>query len=576
MLKKFILIFAIVASNLFSMNQFAKAFGDKRDNYFNPTITKKYEDEYYLADYFSGDIMIYDKDFKLKRVYGENEKLNDINKIGDELWISNGEKNYIKIINLVTSKISYMGQKGIRRNEFSNPGEIEKDNSYIYIVDEHNDRLQVFNKDKTFVKEFNFPNTNKSKVGFSLNYSIKKMNEFIFILDKGNKLIYKYKDFSLIETIDLKNFLEPYKLYVVDKKIFVYEKRRNEFVDIYTNKKSVLDLERDISLTDIKAFGEGSMGVYLTKNSKLYYFSLVADTSKELKTIVPVEKGYYIKPLEIRIDENKNVYVLDGVLNEILVYYPNGNFMKRVQNLPQDSYSFDIDVNGDFLVLSNKTNSLYRISENSKVVDYIENSSTIMSYEPYFYKGKNKKGLIDNILYYNKILVDKKNNLIYLTDNKNKKIKILNAKFRLLNNFGKREGLVNTLSKKMSPDTFSNNDYNRNSIVDIQLNSNLYIIDSPYKRIMEYSENTFVKALNNEKFSTGINSISFYKDKIIVVDKDQYKLYVFSKDMKLEKEINMANKGYRPIKVRGNLLIVTTYVKEFNEKYIILDISTLI
>lgn len=148
MLKKFILIFAIIITNLFSMNQFAKAFGDKRDNYFNPTITKKYEDEYYLADYFSGDIMIYNKDFNLKRVYSENEKLNDINKIGDELWISNGEKNHIKIINLVTNKISYIGQKGIRRNEFSNPGEIEKDNDYIYIVDEHNDRIQVFNKNK--------------------------------------------------------------------------------------------------------------------------------------------------------------------------------------------------------------------------------------------------------------------------------------------------------------------------------------------------------------------------------------------------------------------------------------------
>ena len=52
------------------------------------------------------------------------------------------------------------------------------------------------------------------------------------------------------------------------------------------------------------------------------------------------------------------------------------------------------------------------------------------------------------------------------------------------------------------------------------------------------------------------------------MDKDLYKLYVFSKDMKLEKEINMAKKGYRPIKLRGNLLIVTSYVKEFNEKYI--------
>ena len=53
--------------------------------------------------------------------------------------------------------------------------------------------------------------------------------------------------------------------------------------------------------------------------------------------------------------------------------------------------------------------------------------------------NKNKKGIIDNVLYYNKIIVDKKNNLIYLTDNRNKKIKVLNAKLKLLNDFGKKE-----------------------------------------------------------------------------------------------------------------------------------------
>ena len=576
MLKKFIFIFIIAITNLFSMSQFGKAFGDDRNNFFNPTITKKYQNEYYLADYFSGDIMVYDMDFKLNRVYSENEKLNDINKIDDELWISNGEKNNIKIINLITNKVSIIGQKGIRRNEFSNPGEIEKDKDYIYIVDEHNDRVQVFNRDKAFVREFYFPNKSKTKVGFSLNYSIKKMNEFLFVLDKSNKLVYKYKDFNLIETIDLKNFLEPYKLYFVDKKLYVYEKRRNEFVDIYTNKKSSLDLDREISLVDIKAFGEGPMGVYLTKNSKLYYFSLVADTSRELKTIVPVEKGYYVKPLEIKKDDKGNVYVLDGVLNEILIYTSSGNFIKRIQNLPQDSYSFDIDINGDFIVLSNKTNSIYRINENSRVVDYLENSSTVLAYEPYFYKDKSKRGIIDNILYYNKLFIDKKNNLIYLTDNKNKKIRVLNAKFKYLNEFGKRESVVNTLSKKMSPDTFSFNDFNRNSLVDIEINDSIYIVDAPYKRVLEFKGNSFVKALSHEKFTTGINSISIYKDKIIILDKNLYMIYVFSKDMKLEKEINMARNGYRPIEISENFVIVTSYVKEFNEKYLIIDIEKLI
>lgn len=575
MLKKIIFLFTLIGLNLYSMTQFGNAFGDKRDNYFNPTITKKYEDEYYLADYFSGDIMIYDKDYKLKRVYSGNEKLNDLNKIGNELFISLGEKNHIKVLNLLTNKTFIMGQKGIRRNEFVNPGEIEKDGTYIYIVDEHNGRLQVFNKDKIFVKEFNFPNKNKNNVSFSLNYSIKKMNEFLFVLDKSNKLLYKYKDFALTNTIDLKNFLEPYKLYVIDKKLFVYEKRKNEFVDINSNKKAVLNLEKDLSLVDIKSFAEGPMGVYLTKNSKFYYFSLIAETSKELKTILPLGKGSYVKPIEIKKDKNNNVYILDGVLNEILIYDQKGFFIKKVENLPQDSFSFDIDINGDFIVLSNKTNSIYRINEKGKIIDSLENNFNILAYEPYYYKEKKKIGIIDNILYYNKLSIDIKNNRIYITDNKNKKIKVLNAKFSLIEEIGKKESVLKTLSKKTSPDVFSFNDYDRNSLNDIIIHGNIFVIDSPYKRIMEFNGKTFVKSLNYEKFTKGINSISFYKDRIYIVDKDLYKIYIFDKEMKFLKEINMAKKGYKPIKLVENLLITTTYMKEFNEKYVILDISSL-
>lgn len=575
MLKKIILLFILTGFNVFSISQFANAFGDKRDNYFNPTITKKYGDEYYLADYFSGDIMVYDKDYNIKRVYTGNEKLNDLNKIGNELFISLGEKNHIKIINLLTNKITTLGQKGIRRNEFVNPGEIEGDETYIYIADEHNGRMQVFNKDKVFVKEFNFPKPNKNKISFSLNYSLKKMGEFLFVLDKGNKLVYKYKNFKVEGTIDLKNFSQPYKLYVVDKKLFVYEKTKNEFVDLNNNKKSVLDLEKEISLVDIKTFAEAPMGVYLTKNSKLYYFSLIAATSKELKTILPVEKGYYVKPLEIRKDSKENVYILDGVLNEILIYNPKGVFIKKIGNLPQDSYSFDIDINGDFILLSNKTNSIYRINSNGKTVDSLENNSILLAYEPFYYKGKSKTGIIDNILYYNKLVIDKKKNQILISDNKNKKIKVLNAKFSLVEEIGKKENVFKTISKKISPDVFSFNDFDRNSLNDIVINGNLYIIDSPYKRIMEYNGKTFVKSLNYEKFTRGINSVSFYKDKIYVVDKDLYKIYKFDKAMKLEKEINIAQKGYKPVKLYGNLLIATTYMKEFNEKYVILDISSL-
>ena len=388
-----IIIFLVFTINILSMTQFGKAFGDKKDNFFSPSIIKKYDNEYYMADYLSGDLMIYDKDYNLKRIYAANGKLNDLNKIGNELWLSIGDRSYIKVINLSDNNTIEFGQEGMRRGEFSNPGEIEKDDKYIYIADESNNRVQVFDKQKVWVKELSLPKTKISKSSFGLNYSIKKVGINLYVLDKKNKKIYNYENLTLKNTVDLKNFIEPYKLYNVDKKLFVYEKVKNEFVDIKTNKKIKMDVPSDVTLIDIKTFGEAPMGVYFAKNSQLYYFSLIAETSRPLKKVLPVGEGYYVKPIDIKRDISKNVYILDEVLNEILVYSAVGKFIKKIGNLPPSSYSFDIDNNGDFIILSNKTNSIYRLSYNGRKINSLENSYNLLAYEPYYYKDKKKKGI---------------------------------------------------------------------------------------------------------------------------------------------------------------------------------------
>lgn len=570
-----IIIFLVFTINILSMTQFGKAFGDKKDNFFSPSIIKKYDNEYYMADYLSGDLMIYDKDYNLKRIYAANGKLNDLNKIGNELWLSIGDRSYIKVINLSDNNTIEFGQEGMRRGEFSNPGEIEKDDKYIYIADESNNRVQVFDKQKVWVKELSLPKTKISKSSFGLNYSIKKVGINLYVLDKKNKKIYNYENLTLKNTVDLKNFIEPYKLYNVDKKLFVYEKVKNEFVDIKTNKKIKMDVPSDVTLIDIKTFGEAPMGVYFAKNSQLYYFSLIAETSRPLKKVLPVGEGYYVKPIDIKRDISKNVYILDEVLNEILVYSAVGKFIKKIGNLPPNSYSFDIDNNGDFIILSNKTNSIYRLSYNGRKINSLENSYNLLAYEPYYYKDKKKKGIVDNTTYNNKIVIDKSKSLIYITDNKDKKIKVFDASFNKITEFGKKENVLKTVSKKVSSNAFSFNDFDRNSLRDIQINGSTYIIDSPYKRVMIFNNNIFSKNIESEKFSNGLNSISFVGDKIYILDENSYKIYIFNKEMKLEKEINMAQKGYKPIKLSGNLLIATTYVKDFNEKYVILDISSL-
>ena len=161
-------------------------------------------------------------------------------------------------------------------------------------------------------------------------------------------------------------------------------------VPLKTNKKIKMDVPSDVTLIDIKTFGEAPMGVYFAKNSQLYYFSLIAETSRPLKKVLPVGEGYYVKPIDIKRDISKNVYILDEVLNEILVYSAVGKFIKKIGNLPPSSYSFDIDNNGDFIILSNKTNSIYRLSYNGRKINSLENSYNLLAYEPYYYKDKKK------------------------------------------------------------------------------------------------------------------------------------------------------------------------------------------
>lgn len=574
MFRKKIVIFCIITINVFSMIQFGKAFGDKKDNFFNPTITKKYDNEYFLADYFFGEIMVYDKDYKLKRIYSGVENLNDLSKIGNELWISLSSKNSIKIINLLDNTSKTFGDKGLRRGEFINPGEIVTDSKYIYIVDEGNNRIQIFDMNKNYVREFTLPKSNK-KNAYSLNYSICSVGGKLYCLDKVNKKLYRYKNFQLETITDLKNFIEPYKVYGINNTLYVYEKTKQEFVNIITNKKAKLDMDNEVGIIDIQTFAEAPFGIYFTKNSKLYYYSIIAETSRELKSMMPVAEGFYVKPLDIKIDANKNMYVLDGVINAILVYTSNGKYLKTIKNLPENSYSFDVDANGDFVVLSNKTNSIFRINDSGKVVHKLENSINVMAYEPYYYKKKGKKGIIDNNLYNNKLVIEKSTGYIYITDNQNKKINCLNAKFEKVTTFGKKESVINTFSNKKSTDTFSANDFDKNSITDITINGNIYVLDAPYKRILVFNGSTFVKSFQHEFSSKGLNSISIGSDKIYVVDKDNYKVLIFDKNMKLIKDIDFAKKGYKPIEIIGNYLIATSYVKEFNEKYIIVNINSL-
>ncbi|MBN1467354.1 MAG: hypothetical protein JW924_01420 [Fusobacteriaceae bacterium] len=565
MLKKIVFYFLFII-NLFSLTKFGENLENSYKINFTPSIIKKTDEGYFLYDYFNKAIMVHDLNFKLKDILKIDVNINDFYIYDNKIYYSNGESGTFEVFDIKNKSKEILGDKGFKNGEYTSAGEVNGQSGYVYIVDENNSKISIYNIEKKITISLNLPKIFKKSL-YKLNYSINKNKDKIYVLDKTSKKVYVFKNNKIIEEINLKNFNDPIKLYFIKNKMYVYEATKNEFIDLDSNEKIKLDLKNSNNIFGTQFFGEDKLGIYLVRDSSFFYFSFVGENHKELAKISAIKKGVYVKPIEVDMSIDGNVYILDQILNSILIFDSNGNFLKEINNLPQDIHNLIIDNKGYIYLLSNRNNSIYKLDKNGNMLRKIENSNDFL--------GNEKKSKKDSFIYEN-FLVKTDNDFFYYVSNNNKIIRKYYFDFTKGNEIGKKESSKNIISNKISVGTFSNYGNYKNSIKDaVYYQGKLYVLDIPYKRILVFSNEKFEKNLTNEKLSQGITSMSIFNNKIYLIDSNNYYGYKCDMNLKVEKEVNFAKLGYKPLKISEKYLILAKYSNYFIEDRIVIDINTI-
>lgn len=574
---KKLVLFIIMNFLILGESLVGRSFVDKKDLLINPIEVEKNNGEYFILDYFSGKVLNYSKSFELKRVYKGIERASSIEVFNGFIYLSETSNNRLVKIDIYTGEKTYIGKNGLRRGEFLHPVELNKTDDYLFVIDEYNGRIQAFDKNDNFVKEIIIPNNTVINSAYTQNYSMAILKDEKYILDISNKAIYYFKEDEFIKEITLENFSHPNRIYEFNGEIFVYEDVRKELVNIKTNEKIVVRMEEKRSLIDLRSFYLDNNEVYYIDNFKLKKLDINRDKEDVVLEFNSVEEGVYIKPIDLEV-YNKELFILDKEKNTIIVYDLYNNFKREISFGLSDIDQFEIDENGDFILFSSTQNSLVKYDKNAKELFRLESYDTLSFAEiPWLiknneYKGFNKDINANNYMGY--LTLNRKDGKYYLLNNYSKQIDIFNVRLDKTGTIGRGENKINQILGRKGEKNFSNEYSNTNDLTDVfYYNDFIYALDNNYKRLYKLGSKG-VEGYHSDDYDT-LNSIYIEDDIIYLVDTEGFNLYLLNMDFTPIKTINFASKGYMPIKIYKNYLIVKEYLKDLEESYKVINIIDL-
>ena len=126
-----------------------------------PHVTNGTSDEVIIADYGNKEVIIFDKDLKLIRTFGQGSGDSKLkNPIGVAVGlrviaVSEWYDHVVKKYSLQGDYLSKFGSHGSGDGQFNNPqGLCFNSKGLLYIVDYSNDRVQVFRENNVFLFKF--------------------------------------------------------------------------------------------------------------------------------------------------------------------------------------------------------------------------------------------------------------------------------------------------------------------------------------------------------------------------------------------------------------------------------------
>ncbi|MCP2599218.1 6-bladed beta-propeller, partial [Candidatus Aminicenantes bacterium AC-335-B20] len=222
-----------------------------------------------------------------------------------KIFVVDLEYNNILVFDRPNKKSYFIGNKG--RVRLIRPMGIKVDNSFVYISDNYQNRIFVYDKEGDFETAFGGDRILNRPVGIALD----KMRNLIWVANTYNHeiLAFDLKTGKLVRKIGKRGrgkgeFNFP-SFIAVDNKGRIYITDFGNFrIQIFDSKGNFIN--------DFGSFGEGP--------------------------------GNFSRPKGIALDSDGYIYVVDSELCNFQVFNINGNFLLRVGQLGQELGEFDLPV----------------------------------------------------------------------------------------------------------------------------------------------------------------------------------------------------------------------------------------
>lgn len=584
MIKKvfLLIIFTVLNINIFSYNY--KIIGDpyisKKGNIGIANVINNYNDEFFISDYMLGKIALFDKNGKLLKEYKNIKKPIFFTVDDDFIYVSESSNNEILKVDIKTGDKKTFLKTGMMEKEVLHPGELLVDDNNLYVLDEYNYRVQIINKEtgeyiaQILLEKFRYD----YKPYSFLNYSMQIMDNKLYVLNNYTKKIYVYNmNYKQVNEINLVNMKNPVKLYKINKKLFIYDATENILVDI-DNNIIKLNIETKYNLSGINHFDTKEKNIYILNHNNVYKFNIENSSFELLFKLLNIRENEYIKPVDIDVDNDNNLYILDEELEKILIYNKYNELKNVIKNVGEKPQSICVDKNNNIVITFPFENKIKKISQTGKLIAEYGNYNLFKTNEMYYYEKEIQESYdptkIDKNIYSLIVDLDKEGNY-YLANSSLMNITVLNPFFEKIAEYGHKASIISVFRNKKEKNSFGWDEKNKNNLTDIFVdNDTVYVLDKYYKRINVIKNNKIEKSFEDEFSDNGLNSIYVDKEFIYVVDSYNFRIRKYDKEFKFVEDISFLKEGLIPLRIKGKYVIFKKYIEDFDAQYIVLDIQS--
>lgn len=562
----FLFIYFIITLTVFSFEIIEKSYEDNPENLLKPiSIDIDNSGNIYLIDYFSGKSVVYDSNFNFINKIEGLDMPSSVMYSNNNLFFVETGKNRVLIYNTESKIKSSYGSIGMVQGKFNRPGNIYKIGNEIYITDEYNFRIQIFNEKMEYLKEIILPQFNiEYKPFYNSNYALTELNGKIYILDIQNKRIYVYFNGKIEKKIPVPSS-GIYDIFTYSGKIYIFNIEKGIFYDI-SDKKNIIETGVKDKFSIVKfARGKIKEGRYyfVSKNS-IYCYDFKLKKTLELKRLFSKKTDEYIEPCDIKKDNSGNIYIVDKADGRVIIYDKNWNYKKEM-NTGSDIRGICIDQFGNIYSALAGENKINKYNNSGKLLySYVKGNIKSNSE-----LKKNKSENIGNL----KVLTDKEG-YIYVLDSLDYKVKKFDQFFNLTTEIGKKAGVLSVIKDKKESGTFGWDEIKKDNLTDFYVyNEKIYILDNYYGRITVFEGNKFKQEFEDNFSKNGLNGIFIKNEKIYIADSYNFKISVYNMEFKKLKDINFLEKGLIPLKIYEEFVICEKITDSFKRKYIIVKLK---